>query len=239
LSALALKRALAAAAWLLCCLAACIVRAEPAAEFVLLWDPSQGGPQSAGAALDALRLSADDTDRYEVRYFEVAAPPDVPPGFAVIARERHKGGKSELTLKYRGITELPAAMPISAWHCALGAAAKKKDEVDVSIAGPGMVKRAYSRSCSTEFDGAAEFPPLLQAKPSSCSSRMVRLTAGRLKVEQWTLQPSGKILLEVSRGGRDSADDLAAFRSEVADKLIARAAVPLARRKSEAGDDCS
>jgi hypothetical protein len=67
---------------------------------------------------------------------------------------------------------------------------------------------------------------------------MTRLKAGKLKVEEWTLEPGGKLLLEVSRVGRDTEADLKAFRADVAEKLVTLRAKPIDRRKSEVGSDC-
>jgi len=208
------------------------------AEFAVRWDPKQGGPASAHAVLSMLGLKATDTDVYEVRYFTATQGTETLPGFDVILRERVKK-KKELTYKLRGEKPLPASAPsIGKWECALGAAAKKKDEIDVSFIADGQVKKVYSRSCEVDGDAATlAFPASLGAKPKGCKSSMTRLKAGDLKIEEWRLGP-GAMLIEVSRNGKDNAAETEAFRKQIVAAVSKAGAAPVDRSKSEAGSDC-
>ena len=71
-----------------------------------------------------------------------------------------------------------------------------------------------------------------------CANRMKRTEAGKLKIEEWHL-PGGVILLEVSRNGSNTKDDLESFRSDVVDKLLAAGVQPSDRSKTEIGSSCA
>ena len=66
---------------------------------------------------------------------------------------------------------------------------------------------------------------------------MRRIEAGKLKIEEWDL-PGGVTLLEVSRNGSNSEDDLESFQRDVVDKLLAAGVQPSDRSKTEIGSSC-
>jgi hypothetical protein len=205
---------------------------ELKAEYAIRWDPATGGPKTAQETLDVLGKTAEDTDEYTVQYFDLTPPADAPAGFRAILRQRQKQNAYELTFKYRGEGAL------ATWTCPLSAApAKQKAEVDVSILADG-VKRAHAYSCSVESVGAPVPPPAaLKAVPKSCASTTTRIEAGKLKIEEWH-PPGGVTLIEVSRNGKPSAEDLERFQDKVAKKLLKRGITPSGRSKTELGGSC-
>jgi len=207
--------------------------AEPeGAEYAMRWDIGEGGPQTAKKALKALGKESDGSADYEIRYFDFTSPEDAPAGFTPILRERESGKKHELTFKYRGDHPIPPP------RCPLAKADKSKAEVDVSILADGQTKRSFSYSCTLESKKDSIKPPQeLEAHPKSCANTMKRLVAGKLKVEEWHL-PGGVTLVEVSRNGSNTDDDLKSFRREVVDKLIAAGVTPSDRSKTEIGSNC-
>lgn len=212
--------------------------AETGAEYAIRWNAAEGGLKTAAQTLAAFGVSADDKDAFEIQYFTVAAPADLPSGFGAIARSRQKGKKKELTFKLRGpepVQPLPAR---DSWNCGLGEAVKK-DEIDISVLANGQVKRVFSRSCSIESKEDIAFPGAMGAKPKGCVSTMTRLKSGTLTVEEWLLKPSGVRLIEVSRKGADTNDELQAFRKDIVTPLLGRRIKPLDRSKSDVGSDCS
>src|SRR4249920_1591548 len=63
-------------------------RAAPDAEFAVRWDPAEGGPAALDAVLNRLGLQQGAARQMVVQYFSVPQPPELPAGFAAIARER-------------------------------------------------------------------------------------------------------------------------------------------------------
>lgn len=221
--------------------AALPARAEtPDAEFAVRWEPRQGGPATPQDTLRALRLNAGKPPRrFEVQYFEFTPPADVPAGFDAILRKRLSGGEAELTFKLRGSAALPEHPTLKQWACPLGATRGRKDEVDISFVAAGRVLKAYSRSCSVESQDLALQPPTaLQARPKGCISTMTRVTAGKLKIEQWQLA-DGTTLLEASRPGKHAEPSMRNFEREVLAPLLALKVQPLERSKSAIGGDCA
>lgn len=209
------------------------------AEFAVRWDPRQGGPATPQDTLGALRLKAGKPRRFEVRYFEFTPPPGLPPEFEPILRQRIGGDEVEWTFKLRGPAPLPAQPTLQQWACPLGATRDRKDEVDLGFVGVGRVLTAYSRSCSVEsHDLQSPAPATLQARPKGCASTMTRLSAGKLKVEQWQLA-DGTTLIEASRPGKHDEASMRDFEREVLEPLLALKIQPLQRSKSAIGGDCA
>lgn len=206
------------------------------AEYAVRWDPAHGGPQTAKAVMDLLGKPEADSDRYEVVYLSVTAPSSSPPGYESILRERKKGAtKFQLTFKYRGPRPFPGG---SDWLCPLPGSVERKDEVDVSIVLEGDPRRTYSRSCTVKSgDGPVVIPIGLNAKRPACSSKMLRLEAGGLKVEEWQL--GGETVIEVSRSGLDTLADLDSFRNDVVGPLVKAKAKPVGQSKTELGTSCN
>jgi hypothetical protein len=200
---------------------------EPAkAEYAVRWDPSEGGLTDARAVLDFLGAPEIQGEVFEVRYFDLPRPDGAPADSTVILRERRKrGGRAELRLKYR--RDLPLAGP---WRCPSGSPYEKKEEVDVSIAGPGDSGRVYT------CDLVGEPPRSLSASPKSCVSSVVRYGFEGLKIEEWAL-PGGKRRLEVSRQAPNSDEELRRFERLVS-RLHQMGVRPSSRSKTELGSDC-
>jgi hypothetical protein len=206
--------------------------AEPKdAEYAMRWNGGEGGPRTAKKVLTALGKEAEESTDYKIRYFDFTPPKDAPKGFKAILRQRQSGEKYELTFKYRG------DHPLSGWKCPLPSPDEKKEEVDVSVLAGGTTKKSYYYSCTLKGKNPIEPPQQLKAEAKSCSSRMLRLKAGKLKVEEWHL-PGGVTLVEVSRSDANTQDDLDSFRSKVVDKLVEEGVKPSDRSKTEMGSDC-
>ena len=110
--------------------------------------------------------------------------------------------------------------------------------MDITFLASGQTKRAYSYSCTVESeDGPIAPPRVLNARPKNCSSRMTRLEAGALKVEEWHL-PGDIIMLEASRKGSDTRSDADSFRQEVVVPLVKSGIKPSDRSKTEFGGAC-
>ena len=219
-----------------CCTAAC---AKPDAEYAIRWSPKDGGPADLAKAATLLKI-AGKSSAFAIRYFDVAAPADAPPGMPAILRERVGDDGPDITWKYRG----PGGFPAEAtdrWNCPLNDEKKKKrkDEIDVSILdAAGSVRRSYSRSCSAEGPLAKVADVSLRAVQKGCASRMQRRQSKdeSLTVEQWTLA-NGEVVLELSSKGADSPTELKRFR-ELAGPLLAAGIKPLDRSKTEIGTQC-
>ena len=217
--------------------------AAPVAEYAVRWDPSKGGPQTAVAALALLDSGAAETDHFEIRYGKAAGGPTMPVGVTVIVRERFRSNKPrfELTYKVRSDGPLPVTSGLSPGNCPAGAGGDPpKDELDVAFTGVTSFSRVHSRSCSVESKTAR--PPVpedLRVTYAPCATRMTRLKVGRLKLEEWHL-PGGRVALEASRTGPDTAAELDAFRRDVVRPLVeVQRVTPLLESKTELGSECS
>jgi hypothetical protein len=215
------------------CVAAAPLSPVRDAEYAVRWDPRQGGPPTPEAALRGLKLEASAPSRFEVQYFDFAAPPGLPPGHDAILRRRIGNGETEWTFKLRGSQPPPAAPALRDWPCPLGATKDRKDEADVGFIGAGQVHTTYSRSCSHGQPAAA-----LKARPKGCAGTMARHRAGKLKLESWRMA-DGSTLLEASRPGRHDHKALQAFERQVLKPLLALGVQPLQRSKSAIGGDCA
>ena len=168
-----------------------------------------------------------------VQYFSVSQPSKLPQGFAAIVRERIMDGKTESTYKLRG----PTALPDSARKCPLKSG-NGKSEVDISVLGPGSLKRSFSYSCSAEGSVKSTLPRRFHAKSLGCSSDFVRVEASDTNFESWSF-PAGRKLLEVSWKGRDNSADLQSFLNRVVQPLVVAGVKPIGESKTLLGSGCS
>lgn len=209
------------------------------AEYAIRWLPKEGGPQKVDDVLKALALVVDDTDKYEIQYYNITAPASAPDGATAILRQRKKGkDKYDLRFKYRGSAPFPA-LPDGTWECPLKDAKKEPDQVDFSFTGAEEPKTTHSRACTVQTEkNPPPIPETLKAVPLGCVSKMIRRKAGKTKVEEWSL-PNGDILIEVSRTeeqGTNATRD--AFKKEVVDVLLDLKVKAVDRSKTEAGSSC-
>lgn len=213
--------------------------AKDGAEYALRWDPTQGGPATPAAAMKLLKMRVRKTQNYEVEYFDVTLPAGTPEGFDAIVRRRRSDTETELTYKLRGGEPLPSEPTLKDWRCPLPRPHERKDEVDVTFMADALTQAAYSRSCS-HAGSARELavPAALQPRAKGCASRMLRLAAKHLKVEQWHLADGSK-LLEASWQGANNGRDRDRFRDEVVKPLLGAGAAPLNRSKSAIGGACT
>ncbi|HEU5296501.1 MAG TPA: hypothetical protein VFU71_17105 [Burkholderiaceae bacterium] len=84
---------------------------------------------------------------------------------------------------------------------------------------------------------AQSLPSVVHVKPLGCTSSVMRVKSGDVKVELWTLAGGNKAL-EVSWTAKDSAADLQAFRSRIVTPLASSGARPLSESKTELGSMC-
>jgi len=124
--------------------------------------------------------------------------------------------------------------------CPAGPTDDKKDEVDVTFVSPEASTRRYSRSCTVESKQVPPtIPASLRAEPVGCTSAMTRLRGGDLTVEEWRLG-DGTTVVELSRSGRDTKEDLERFRNDLVKLLVGEHKVkPLDASKSELGSQCA
>lgn len=192
------------------------------AEFSVRWAPADGGPASAEAVLHALALPLRKPRHYRVEYFDIAVPPGLPAGFVAILRERTRSDTRELTYKLRG------AQAVSGTRCPLPAGHEAKAEMDLWFGASGEPDRAWSFSCSMTLTGA--IPTALAARGKDCIATMNRFegrtSRGKVQVEAWVTR-GGAAMFEISRTGRDTPRDIAAFRTEVVEPIVALGARPL------------
>lgn len=216
--------------------------ADREAEFAIRWNPSTGGLKTANDVITLLALPPADVDKYEVSYFSIAIPPsDVPKGYTVIARQRTKGEKTQLMIKYRGESPLPDDTYVTKWQCPLGTNAETKYEVDITVLSKEeeKAKKSYSLSCSLKAKEKIAFPSNLNATQHGCKSKMVRYESNNIKIEEWTFYPSEEKRIEVSKSGKDNKLDFDEFVTGVASKLISSGIQPLKGSKSATGADCT
>ena len=218
-------------------LATALGAAEPGAEYAIRWSPRDGGPASINQVFEILGLKAGKPADYVVQYYDPKRPQGAPNRFDAIVRERI-GTKVEVTWKYRGGSSAPPGAETS-WSCPLRKERKRKDELDISILAGGGIKRAYSRSCTSEGSLAEAAPAKLKLKPRGCSSKMARLETKdeSTTVERWELS-NGEVVLEVSKKGPSSVDTLATFQSGIAAELIKRGVKPIDRSKTDISTQC-
>ena len=216
-----------------------------AAEYAIRWNPRQGGPATAEAALEALSPAPSDTKpksaEFDVQYFSVAKPPDLPADVSAILRERKKSKKTELTFKLRGPRPFPT--PLASWACPVEAAAdekdaiESKDELDCSFLSRGDPKCVRSRSCTAASAGDPAIPETLHAEKKGCPAHVRRLEAGDRKVEEWHVGEH-EVLIEVSQNANDGDAARKHFRDAVVSVLLDQKIVPLEASKTELGGEC-
>ena len=217
----------------------CTAAAGMDAELAMRWSPAAGGPESGQRVSELLRRNFKAPTEFSVRYFDVVKPMDAPAGFDAALRERVRGGRTEVTWKYRATSSDQAPRLHDAWVCPLRGVAKSKNEVDVSVLAGGEVRRATSWSCTITAAFDVAVPASLQPKQRGCASKMSRYETGdeQLTLEVWRLS-NGEVVLEVSVKGLDTPEQLTSFRRNVVDTLVAAGAVPLDRSKTEIGTRC-
>lgn len=218
------------------------IAADREAEFAIRWNPSIGGvktiPKTANEVINLLALPPAEVDEYEVSYFSIATPSDVPKGYSVIARQRTKGEKTQLMIKYRGDLPLPDTYNSNTWQCALGKSAETKYEVDITLLAEEKTKKTYSLSCSFKSKEKITFPSNLNAKQLGCKSKMMRYESNGIKIEEWTFYPGEEKIIEVSKSGKDNKLDFGEFVTGVSSKLISSGIQPLESSKSVTGTEC-
>lgn len=225
---------LAALAW--ACLSPVALAAD-AAEYALRWEPADGGPRSVEEVAAVLRLPEGKRKQFEVRYFTVAQPSGLPPGASVIVRERSSGGETESMYKLRSSSPLPGETLTAALRCGFPAATERKSEVDVGWSAEGVPRTNYSHSCTAEGFVRTVMPAGMEARPSACSSKVLRQQAKGVKIERWTL-PDGTLALEVSWNGKNRPKDLDQFTTRIVQPLLFRGVKPLRESKTELGSRC-
>ncbi len=215
------------------------IAADREAEFAIRWNPSTGGPKTANEVINLLALPPAEMDEYDVSYYSIAAPSDVPKGYSVIARQRIKEKKTQLMIKYRGESPLPDTYNPNTWQCALGTNAETKYEVDISLLLKNETKKTYSLSCSLKAKEIIAFPSNLNATQHGCKSKMVRYESNGIKIEEWTFYPNEEKIIEVSKSGKDNKLDFDEFVTGVGSKLISSGIQPLESSKSATGANCT
>ncbi|MDM0013322.1 hypothetical protein QTH87_12835 [Variovorax sp. J22P168] len=207
------------------------------AEFALRWDPAEGGPASLEQIAEVLGVPATGRRKsFEVRYFTIEGPADAPEGASAIARERVTDGQLLAMYKLRSATSFDKRTA-TAWRCPLGKGAKAKNEVDVGWNADGTPRTSHSLSCETAGRIDKLLPASFKAQALGCTSTVMRVTTGGLKIESWSL-PGGRLAFEVSANGKDTAGQLKGFDQRVVQPLRARGARPLAQSKTELGSSC-
>lgn len=214
------------------------------AEYAVRWDIRLGGPRDSAAVIEALYPDAAPSKKraYGVRYYDWALPPVVPDKATPILRERESNDPDDderFQLTYKVRSEQPLKMA-KGW-CPLPGA-EEKLEVDVSAANDGSAKSTYSYSCTlSSKDKMPGVPPMLSCSPKPCEAKMTRDTikvdGAKIKVERWSL-PAGEELLEVSRAGKATPEDMGKFQQKVVKPLVALGVVPIIDGKTSAASDC-
>ncbi len=207
------------------------VPGEPAlAEYAIRWNPAEGGPATAQSAIVLLDMKRPQVSAYRVEYYDVPATTATPAGFSVSLRRRTAAsGRGDLTWKLRGDHALRD------WACPLKDARQSKAEVDVAFAAREAVDRAYSYSCTSAR--SLDPQPGIAASVRPCVADVRRWEKAGLKVEEWRFAGERRVI-EVSRGGSNDADAVAAFRAQVVAPLINAGIVPSVESKTELGSRC-
>jgi len=212
-----------------------LAAAGPDAEYALRWKSTEGGPATLDQAAELLGVGGPPA-AYSIRYFAAKAAPNAASAVPIL-RER-QGRKTDVTWKYRS-TAGWADLPDGDW-CPLVGRTKQKDELDVTLLEGGATRQVYSRSCTAKTGLGTALPAALVGAQRGCTATMTRREAADegITIEAWKLPGEEAVILEVSRKGADSAAALAAFRDDVADKLIAAGVRPIDRSKTELGTEC-
>ncbi|PXX45309.1 hypothetical protein [Undibacterium pigrum] len=210
------------------------------AEFAIRWNVATGGPKTADDVIKLLGLPEVEADNYEVSYFSVAVPAGVPKADSIIARQRIKGEKTQLMIKYRNKLPLHDKFTISRWECPLGQKAESKYEADITLLFNKKSKAfysqpAYSLSCSLKAKEKISFPTKLNAKQLGYSRTMVRYESEDIKIEEWTSTQCKEKFIEVSKSAKNTDTDYQAFVEKVGVKLIDAGIKPEATSKSSKG----
>ena len=211
--------------------------AADGAEFAIRWDPADGGPRSIDEVAAMLNLPQGKHKSFVVRYFSVAQPVGAAAGTRAIARERTSGHAAESTYKLRSTAPFPSNGEFASWRCPFKHEARQKSEVDVGWTADGVAQKRYSLSCDADGFIKTLLPAQYEAKSFGCNSQVLRVQAGDIKIERWSL-PSGEPTFEVSWKGQDTAADLESFAGRVVRPLMARGVKALRESKTELGSSC-
>jgi hypothetical protein len=207
------------------------------AEYAVRWEATGDAPAAPSKILKALKLEKGKGGIYRVQYFEADPPIGATPDVALIVRER-VGNKTDVAWKYRGASPMSEA-DRKTWVCPLKHEDKRKDEVDVSIDDQGAVKRAYSRSCTSERRIADAVPTQLKLTRRGCKSDVTLLESksGSVGVERWRLN-TGAVYVEVSWKGEATDAALEDFKANVVKRLTAKGVKLLDRGMTEIATHC-
>lgn len=209
-------------------------RAEGAqAEYAIRWLANGSPINTAAQVLTLLGKKPGKTRESEVRYYLATEGHDP----SAIFRAR-VGDAADVTWKVR-IEGQDPKVAAGGLACPLLGDVKTKTEFDVSVTDKSSERRTSSRSCTSEEPLEKALPPAIKLTERGCASRMMRVEAKdkSVVVERWELA-DGRVILEASSKGKDSAAALGSFRKEVAHKLIEAKVVPSELSKTELVTQC-
>ncbi|MCA6218099.1 hypothetical protein KGA65_16310 [Ideonella sp. B7] len=217
---------------LLVCTTPCLAEGAQV-EYAIRWLANGSPVNSAAQVLTLLGKRAGKTRESEVRYYRATEGYDS----SAIFRGR-TGEVADVTWKVRIEGQDPSAAA-GGLGCPLLGDVKAKTEVDVSVTGKSGERRTSSRSCRSEEPLEKALPPAIKLTDRGCASRMVRVEAKdkSVVVERWELA-DGRVILEASSKGKESAAALGSFRKDVAHKLIEAKVVPSELSKTELVTQC-
>ena len=214
------------------------------AEMAIRWDlkTAPATLRSASAILELLQPgrgtpASRQADDYEIAYYAVSRPDELPGDVDVIARQRVKNGKKhELMIKYRSARELSTILPTKRWTCPLashfpGLHARTKYETDISFGAHGNITRLHSLSCTVEASEPIAFPAAFSARALGAARKLQRVASKDLKIDTLFAE-EGIGIIEVSSESRDTARDIDAFYARIALPLIEKGVVPILSNKS-------
>ena len=214
--------------------------AAPDVEYVVRWDPGDGGTlKTAADVISALGLEGEPKLTIFVAEYPCLSTPAPSDGTKVILRRRteysgkaSQSDKVEWTYKLRNVD--PTRKPACPLRCI--ESCKSGFEDDISFTGGEVPATTHSWSCSSEKDDAAAD---LQPPLASCHATMKRSKVGQIKIEEWIL-PKGVRRLEVSQKveAKDSPVTPEQFYESCVKKLLAKNIKPLDESKTELASDC-
>ncbi|MBB4844722.1 hypothetical protein HNP55_003266 [Paucibacter oligotrophus] len=237
---MSLKTGMRADPWLMALAAALAMAstaaAEPDAEYAVRWKSTEGGPATLDEAAELLKVDGPPTV-YSIRYFSSNKTADATAAGPIL-RERQSKKKTDVSWKYRSTVGW-ADIPDGAW-CPLIGKTKHKDEIDLTVLDEETVRRVYSRSCTTKASLGSALPAAMVGPQRGCTATMTRRESAdeTVTIESWKLAGETAIFLEVSKKGADTPAALAAFRSDILNRLRSAGVRPLERSKTELGTEC-
>lgn len=217
---------------LLVCTTPCLADGAQA-EYAIRWLANGSPVSTAAQVLSVLGKKAGKKRESEVRYYRATEGYDP----SAIFRAR-TGDATDVTWKVRIEGQEPQAAA-GGLSCPLLGDVTTKAEVDVLVTGKKVDRRVSSRSCTSDEPLKKVLPPTIKLIERGCASRMVRVQAKdkSVVVERWELA-DGRVILEASSIGKNSAGALGSFRNEVAHKLIEAKVVPSELSKTELVTQC-